>query len=481
MRNKFELQDYEPVTPSRSQRRSSSAEAEDGPAPVRAVEPAIVLSMRARVQPPPRVASETRKNNSLPSESKQTRAWSLKRGHTLSYVGLFVFTFLVYVRPYELFPSLAWLSRSALIVAIATLIVFIPTQLGLENTITAWTREVKLAVALLATGLLSIPFALEPSRAFQSFVDFLKVIVMFIVMVNVVRTEKRLLRLILLVLLVSCVLSVAALNDYAHGNLVMAGSRIAGLIGGLFSNPNDLALHLVTMIPISITLLISSRSLLNKTLYLGCSLLMMLGMVATFSRAGFLGLVCVIGFLVWKLARRNRAFFGVIALTLVVAAVAIAPSAYRSRLATTGDDSAVARTDDLKRSILVTARHPLFGVGMDNYILYSNTNHATHNAYTQVASEMGLAALLIYLAFLISPFKGLRRIEQLTRGARHRPRTYYLTLGLQASLVGYMVVSFFASVAYQWYVYYLVAYAICLQRLTSAEADPTLKTRPISE
>ena len=35
----------------------------------------------------------------------------------------------------------------------------------------------------------------------------------------------------------------------------------------------------------------------------------------------------------------------------------------------------------------------------------------------------------------------------------------------QASLAGYMVTSFFASVAHLWYVYYLVAYAVSLRRL----------------
>ncbi|MGH9932730.1 MAG: O-antigen ligase family protein, partial [Pyrinomonadaceae bacterium] len=398
---------------------------------------------------------------------------------SLTYLGLFVFTFLVYFRPYELFPSLAWLSRSALVVAALTLTAFIPTQLGLENRISARLREVKLAVALLLTGLLSIPLALDPTRAFQSTVEFFKVIVMFIVMVNVVRTEKRLQWLIFLVLFVSCVLSLAALNDYAHGNLAMEGRRIAGLIGGLFSNPNDLALHLVTMIPISLALFLGSRGALKKTLYLICSLVLMVGMVVTFSRGGFLGFVCVIAFLVWKVAPRNRVLFGVVALTLLMLAVALAPGAYRSRLATTSDDSALARTDELKRSILVAARHPLFGVGMDNYILYSNTNKATHNAYTQVAADMGMVAFVLYVWFLVSPFNRLRRIEAATRTNKRQPPVYYLAIGLQASLCGYMVVSFFASVAYQWYVYYLVAYAICLQRLTFAES--TLKQQPISK
>jgi O-antigen ligase len=154
-----------------------------------------------------------------------------------------------------------------------------------------------------------------------------------------------------------------------------------------------------------------------------------------------------------------------------MAAVALAPGAYRSRLATTSDDSAAARTDDLKRSILVAARHPLFGVGMDNYILYSNMNKATHNAYTQVAAEMGLAAFVFYVWFLVSPFKRLRRIELATGTSKRKPPVYYLTIGLQASLVGYLVVSFFASVAYLWYVYYLVAYGVCLRRIYARVAE----------
>ncbi|HKP47807.1 MAG TPA: O-antigen ligase family protein [Pyrinomonadaceae bacterium] len=402
--------------------------------------------------------------------------WSTKSGHKLTFAGVFVFTFLVYFRPYELFPSLSWLSKSAFVAALLTLVIFIPTQLALENRLTARPREVALALFLLLTGLLSIPFALEPTTAIQSFIEFLKVVLMFIVLVNVLRTEKRLRILIALVLCASCVLSIAALNDYIHGNLALQGRRIAGLIGGLFSNPNDLALHLVTMIPISAALMFGSRGPLKKLAYFSCSLVLTLGLVATFSRGGFLGFICVVAFSGWKLARRNRALFGVIALLVVAATLVLAPGAYRSRISNASDDSAIARTDDLKRSLVIAARHPFFGVGMDNYILYSNTNKATHNAYTQVASEMGIAALLIYLTFLITPFRKLRLAELSNPEAKRRSPLQYLAIGLQASLLGYMVGSFFASVAYLWYVYYLVAYSICLRRIASTQDSVSNKS-----
>jgi len=75
---------------------------------------------------------------------------------------------------------------------------------------------------------------------------------MFIVMVNVVRTEKRLKSLIGLGLAVAIYLSWNAIGDFRSGNLTVEGYRIEGKIGGLFDNPNDLALYLATMIPIAI-------------------------------------------------------------------------------------------------------------------------------------------------------------------------------------------------------------------------------------
>jgi O-antigen ligase len=393
------------------------------------------------------------------------------RGHALTFAGLFLFTVVLYVRPYELFDALAGLTSMAFWIAVATLAVFFPTQLSLEGNLTTRPREVNLVLLLCLTGLLSIPLAQEPVRSWYAFVDLLKVALMFVVMVNAVRTERRLKSLLLLALLVSCVLSAAAINDYQAGKLVMRGTRIAGTIKGLFDNPNDLALHLVTMIPLAVALAFGTRSLLKKMLYGACALVMVAGTVVTFSRAGFLGLMLASLVLAWKIGRHHRISICALVLVSLPLFIVLAPSSYGGRISTTSDDSAIARTDDLKRSLFISLRHPLLGVGMDNYILYSNTDHATHNAYTQVSAEMGLAALAFYVMFIVAPFKRLRRIERETSVAARRSRFYYLAAGLQASLVGYMIASFFASVAYVWYIYYLVSYAVCLQRIYEASPE----------
>ena len=85
---------------------------------------------------------------------------------------------------------------------------------------------------------------------------------------------------------------------------------------------------------------------------------------------------------------------------------------------------------------------------------------------------MGIAALVVYIMFLIHPLKRLRLIEKESYEHSDRSKFYYLSVGLQASLVGFMFASFFGSVAYHWYVYYLVGYAICLHRLYIMKFPP---------
>src|SRR5207244_4035027 len=162
-------------------------------------------------------------------------------------------------------------------------------------------------VFLAIAALISIPGSLEPASAWNTWLDYLKVIVMFIVMVNVVRTEKRLSALILLSVIASCLMSGEAINAYrlGQGQVVDSKLRIEVLLGGLFNNPNDLALHLVTMFPIAIGLSLGTRGVLKKLLFLGCAILFIAGIVATFSRGGFVGLVCSLSVVGWELVCRN--------------------------------------------------------------------------------------------------------------------------------------------------------------------------------
>ena len=399
----------------------------------------------------------------------------LKRGHFVSFVGLLLFTIFVYFRPYEYSTSLEFLSTGAKWIAGFTLLVFLPAQLALEGNLTSRPREVNLLLILALAALLSLITAISPGEAWDNLVEFLKVVAMFIVMVNVVRTDNRLRWMLWIVLAVSVTTSISAIGDYQAGRLLTGGERIKGSIGGLFENPNDLALHLATIVPLSITLFLARRGPI-KLLYAACSVLMVAAIICTFSRAGFLGLIAVALVLAWKFGRKNRTLVIVVSFVTILTVVALAPAQYGGRLTSIwGGDitgSSSARQELFWRSLLVAARYPIFGVGIGNFHFRSIHEQVSHNAFTQVAAELGFAALIFYVLFMITSIKRLRRIEHETLGVKEHAKFYYLSVGLQASLIGYMVASFFASVAFLWYVYYLVGYAVCLSRLYA-----TVKTK----
>jgi putative inorganic carbon (hco3(-)) transporter len=412
-----------------------------------------------------------RKNEEGLKRTALKEHWSVRRAHFVTYIGLFLFTAFVFFRPYELF-SVSWLFGVTEALAIFTLIAYVPIQLS-EGNLTAQPREIKLALLLLVTALLSVPFAISPSEAWDHFVDFFKVIVMFVVMVNVVRTEKRLYGLLLLAMAVSIMLSYAAFNDFSIGRFSYDGARVKGMLGGLFDNPNDLALHLVTMAPLAFGLALARRNVLMKIFFGICAILFVAGVVVTFSRGGFLGLVAAVLVLVWKLAKKNRLVVGFLTVVALSIFIAVSPGGYGSRITSMfGGDatgSVDARREILWRSVRVALRYPVFGIGIGNFYYRGQHDQVSHNAYTQVAAEMGVAAFVFYCMFMITSLKRLKQVERESLPEKDRARFYYLAVGLQASLVAYMVSSFFASVAHLWYVYYLVGYSVLLRRLYSLQ------------
>jgi O-antigen ligase len=411
----------------------------------------------------------------LIAESQRSKL-SLGSAHTLSFAALFLFTLILYVRPSDLWPS-PLANSIALIVALAMIGCFVPTQLLLEGTLTARPREVNLVFLFGLTGLCSIPLALNPPTAWNEFTaSFIRCIVVFIVMVNAVRTESRLKALLFLAIGSGVWLSGQVINDYRLGLTTVESYRAGGRGNGMFGNTNDMALHMVTMLPLAIAFLFGSRGVIRKILFGTFAATMVAAIVLSYSRGAFMGMIVLLIFMALKLARQHRVAIALAVMGLGAATLVLAPDKYGGRLLSIlipsldPGGSADARRGELFRSLYVAIRHPLLGIGMGNYQPFmSNRGQVTHNAYTQVAAEMGIAALVCYTMFIVTPLRKLGQIARETFATRSNSRYYYLSVGLQASLLGFMVSSFFLSVAYFWYAYYLVGYAVCLRRLYEAE------------
>lgn len=436
---------------------------------------------RAEPQPPSLVGSgsvrhdKKARNSEKDQQLLSSEKWLVRAGHKLTYVGLFLFSIMVLFRPYEIVPGLGFLSATAFYFALATILLFVPSQLATEGTLTTFPTEVKAVLAMALIALLTMPLAKDPAMAWETFNDpFIKAVIIFVVLVNVVRTRQRLLGMMWLSFGIGIYLGILALNLYSQGKFAVEGYRISVDVGGMFGNPNEMALHFVMMTPIVFSLGLATPKKLVRIAYFAMAGLFVAANMVTFSRGGFLGLIACVAVLAWKLGRKYRLNVAIGSIIIGGIAIVAAPGNYGLRMLSIfipGLDAAGSsdqRWELLMRSLLVSARNP-WGIGIGNFPIVGVRSLQSHNAFTQVSAELGILGLIAYLVFIISPYRKLSAIERTLFDADDHSWYYYLAIGLQASIVGYLVSSFFASVAYNWFVYYLIAYAVAFRRIYTIE------------
>jgi O-antigen ligase len=125
--------------------------------------------------------------------------------------------------------------------------------------------------------------------------------------------------------------------------------------------------------------------------------------------------------------------------------------------------------------------HPLLGVGANNFTAAEGLLSpfagrqqygvgvrwsAPHNTFLQIAAELGLPGLLFFVAMFVAAFRALKRWPSRLVDARGRPPiSPALKQALRASLIGFIVGSFFLSLAYAELLYTLIALAIGVSKV----------------
>ena len=396
---------------------------------------------------------------------------SAPRGATAAYAGLILFTVLLYARPNDLLPIGTF--PIVKIMTIGTLAAFFLERLLMGGPLSVMPRPFKYLLALASFVVLSIPFGLDPSNSFTAFTDvFLKTLLVFLLMINVVTSFRRLRLMVEVTVLSGAFVAMISLSDFLQGKNLVEEFRASGAVGGIFGNPNDLALALNVLLPIAIGLALSRPSPLTKAVYLACATLFAVTISVTYSRSGFLTMVAAAVFLVVKIGRRYPAAWAVGALAAAALFVS-SPGRVFTLFQGSGDDSsaaesASARWELVRRSIEVAGANPIrwmFGVGIDNFNIVSHHDQANHNAFLQVFNETGLPAMIFYTLFLSSVFRITGLISKRYRKARGYRQVWLAAITIQTSLVAYATGSTFGSVAFLWYLYYPAAFAVCLQQL----------------
>ena len=107
--------------------------------------------------------------------------------------------------------------------------------------------------------LATVPFSVWPGGALSEFVEtYLKVVMVFVLMVNTLTTPKRLEQITWLILVCCGYIAFRAVFDYAPRREPRGGRPGRGAVSGIFGNPNDLALNMVTFVPAALMIALSA-------------------------------------------------------------------------------------------------------------------------------------------------------------------------------------------------------------------------------
>jgi O-antigen ligase len=176
-------------------------------------------------------------------------------------------------------------------------------------------------------------------------------------------------------------------------------------------------------------------------------------------------------------------------------AVPFAPSSFWNRMATITDSqkdqneftgSREARRVVMQEGIDAFMDRPLTGVGAGQFKNYNPPERKerwreAHNALIQVASETGIAGLGAFVFLILQAARAAAATRRMLSRSRKRPGDDPLrhvlqdddrhtlvahTVAMTAGLVGWFVCALFASVAYNWTFYYLLALIVAGRELT---------------
>ncbi len=370
----------------------------------------------------------------------------------------------------------------AKITAGGALLAFIASASRAERKLKDLPREARYLLALIGYLLLGAVFSpVWRGGAVLRGIEFAKVYVVFLLVFLLITDLRRLSRIIFVQsvsVAVVCVISLVKGHNMP---------RLQGVLGGMYSNPNDLAFAIVLTIPFCLAFLLSTKNVLVKVAWGVGLLAMLVALFLTASRAGFIDLVISGAVWLWHFGIRGRRLYLVL-ITVFLGTLLMATAGKKlvQRFEAISDvesgegarGSYEARKYLMLKAVEAIEHYPVFGLGVRNFASYSGDWHDVHMAYLQITAEGGIPAGILYLAFFACGFRNLRTL----RRRKDLPPDFKVYVGaVHSSLVGFVVGALFAPEAYQFYPYFAVAYTsamVAMLKVPSVVEEPAARSVP---
>jgi putative inorganic carbon (hco3(-)) transporter len=384
------------------------------------------------------------------------------------FLGLLVFIVIHFVQPGELIPALAPLRIELVYGALLTTAVFL-RQFSILGLSFLNDKILFGAVLLVISALLSVPFAVWRGGALTTVLDVVKLVILIFLLIAVVDSKGRLRKILWCMTLVAVWFAASSLFAYVHGHFYTLKDleRVEG-VNSIVGGPNELAAVLLAFFPLLIVLLRTTRNTLLRIFLVACGIVILSAISLTGSRIAMIGLiVMVIYYLV-----QSKHKVSTLAVCLFIGGFIwqSLPSEYKTRYLTVGqyaggsqlDASNELRLQIWKAGGKIFLEHPILGVGAGQFstaygLMYLETGkHRAwmnpHNLLIQVACELGVVGVSIFLYFIWQIAKGIRFVLQRKRG-RPSDLNYQMAIACSAMYLGVVILSLVGHTLYRphWY------------------------------
>ena len=412
----------------------------------------------------------------------------------LAFAFLWTFTFVGFGRPQDLLPALEALH---LTLASATLgLVAYLGALFMGRARLLWSTNLLLVLFLTAWFMVGIPFAYYRRGSFEAFTQsWLRTLVFFFLLTQTLTTISRVKKILWAVLSSELIASLASILLQGRAEL-QEGDRLAGVNQGLLGL-NYLGITFSVILPFWAALYLSRISVPQRILLALALCSTMWTVVLTASRGGFLGFLIAAALTWWFVlrgSRRGRALAVLIPFGLIIVLVK-APDVFWSRLETiwtdssatdvhsvwpqpgknptskkldaeSAEDSTRGRELLLENSLKYTAEFPVFGLGIGGFSTYNgkllhqaDAWHGTHNTFTQMSSEGGIPALILFLWLLFTILGQMKKLSTQFAGDDNTMELRLIAAATLASTLIFAFQGFFAHIGYEYLLYYTAGIA----------------------
>lgn len=392
------------------------------------------------------------------------------------YIGVLVWTWLSMMNPHRLTWGFANSMPFAQIVAVPTLLGLLMTK---ERRWIPPVRETILLGLFWALTFVSTVYAQNQLAAWSDLERFSKILFMTFVMMLLIQDRTKLRQVLL----------VAGLSIGFYGlkggiwGIVTGGAHghVLGPDQSFIGDNNGLALALNMVMPILFFLAREEQNSWLKRVYYVVFGFSILGVLLTYSRAGFLGLMVVMFALICR--SKYKFYATVVAIVGALVLGGFMSKRWFDRIESIEnydkDTSATSRLYAWGVAWQLALNSPLVGAGFgsvyrrENWQRYANEyysvhgkTHNTHSIYFHALGEHGFTGFFLLMGILVSLWLSLRKIRRDHTRRQNGQWLVNYSYMAETSLAGYMVTGAFQNLLYFDLFYFIISVTVILKQLS---------------